>query len=113
MTHRCAACGRGTHAPSGVYLERATGGRALCDGCGRMTLYCDCRFVAVPGLEPLRFDTERVRAEPLTNAELVVLRSEAESEQDYAGRQGEWQRLVLRLLATLDAARQAVPEATS
>jgi hypothetical protein len=48
-------------------------------------------------------------AKPLTREELATLRKEAEAEQDAPGKHGEWERLVLRLLATLDAARVAAP----
>jgi hypothetical protein len=50
-------------------------------------------------------------SEPLTDNELEMLRMEALNEQTHPGKHGQWERLVLRLLATLDAerARQAEP----
>ena len=44
---------------------------------------------------------------PLTPDELERLRAEATAEEDAPGQHGEWMRITLRLLATLDAERDA------
>jgi hypothetical protein len=48
---------------------------------------------------------------PLSDDELGRLRKEARREAARTDKHGEWQRLVLRLLATIDAAKKAPSDA--
>ncbi len=48
ITHSCAWCAAPAVEARGVYLERVSNGRRICEPCGRFTLHCECQKAGDP-----------------------------------------------------------------